>query len=88
MLHTKKTYSPPIKVVNWNQEWESKPIDVDPYCKGKVNYFLSHHNTLGVSENVPYITTTMEMLNQINIPDKYRGTKYRKPLINYTSYKE
>lgn len=88
MLHTKKTYNFPIKIVNWDKERESKPIDVDPYCKGKINYFLSHYNTLGISETVPYITTTMEMLNQINLPDRYQGTRYRKPFINYTSYRE
>ncbi|KRT84334.1 hypothetical protein AMK59_190, partial [Oryctes borbonicus] len=88
MLHTKKTYALPVKVVNWDKQSESKPIDVDPFCKGKINHFLSHHNSLGVSKSMTYITTTMEMLNQINVPGKFRGSKYRKPFINYTSYKD
>ncbi|KAI4465333.1 hypothetical protein MML48_3g00008357 [Holotrichia oblita] len=88
MLHAKKTYALPVKIVDWHKKTESRPIDVDPYCKGKINYFLSHYDSLGIAKTVPYITTTMDMLNQINAPDKYRGTKYRKPFINYTSYKD
>lgn len=56
------------------------------YEKGKRNLFLSHFDRFGTN-NEPFLTTTMEMLDQIKLKESC-VKKNKKLLLNYKSYKE
>ena len=64
ILYTKNAYSDGVKVEHWHELQEHNPIDVDPFCQGKVNYFVSHYHRLGTDKDGSYRTTTQDMLEQ------------------------
>lgn len=78
IIYTKNLYSKGVKVEHWNDCLELDPIDVDPYCQGKVNYFLSHYNRLGTKDDNSFRTTTRDMLEQVFIQDRNYRPKHMK----------
>jgi hypothetical protein len=75
-----------VKVEQWQELLEHHPVDVDPYCQGKVNYFLSHYHRLGTKDDDSYRTTTRDMLEQVFIKDKMQNDKLMKNYYTYTEY--
>lgn len=66
---------------------ESYPRDNDPYCPGKLNYFMSHYNRIGATPDEPLQSETSRMLTErfekrgpITEPNRY--------LTNFYSYSE
>jgi hypothetical protein len=86
IIYTKNSYSEGVKVEQWQELLEHHPVDVDPYCQGKVNYFLSHYHRLGTKDDDSYRTTTRDMLEQVFIKDKMQNDKLMKNYYTYTEY--
>lgn len=85
MLYTKKQYNKDVKVTDWEMHLESYPRDNDPYCPGKLNYFLSHYNRLGIMAEEPFQSETSRMLLELykkQVP-KPEPNKY---LLNFYTY--
>ncbi|XP_022919205.1 uncharacterized protein [Onthophagus taurus] len=87
VLFTKRTYSLPVKVEDWDQFRDTLPFDEDPYCPGSINLFKSHYKHLGFDEQPPYITETMDMLSQRYKPSRFTPSN-RKHMMTYMSYKD
>ncbi|XP_044267082.1 uncharacterized protein LOC123012915 [Tribolium madens] len=88
IIYTKNLYSEGVKVEYWQELLEHHPIDVDPYCQGKVNYFLSHYHRLGTRDDKSFRTTTGDMLQQVFIKDKIYPTKKMKSFYTFNENAE
>lgn len=64
---------------------ESYPRDHDPYTPGKLNYFRSHYNRLGVMPDEPLQSETSRMLSEL-YEKEVPKPEINKYLINFYSY--
>ncbi|CAH1979629.1 unnamed protein product [Acanthoscelides obtectus] len=82
IYHSKKIYSPGVKVSNWESHQFCQPVDNDP-CNPKCpNLHLSHYNQLGWYEDVEWTTTTGDALQQIYSRRKELEVNPHKTIIN------
>lgn len=90
ILFTKGTYNKDVKITDWERYLESHPLDNDPYCPGSLNYFLAHHNHLGVQPNDPlrFKSVTHSMLEQIHDKQDSFVRNEQKHIFNFYTFKE
>lgn len=65
---------------------ESYPKDNDPYCPGRLNYFLSHYNQLANLPQEPYQSETSSKIVSELHGNKILIAESNKSLINFYSY--
>lgn len=86
LVYTKNIYSEGVKVKNWQNAYEQKPIDTNPFCQGKDNHFLSHYHRFGTDDVNSGATTTKEMLQQAFLKHKLVPEKLMNCYYTYNEY--
>nr|CAI5858585.1 unnamed protein product [Callosobruchus analis] len=82
IYHSKKIYSPGVKVSNWESHQFCQPVDNDPCNVNCPNLHMSHYNQLGWYDDVEWTTTTGGALQQIYSRRKDLEVNPYKTIIN------
>nr|CAI5858584.1 unnamed protein product [Callosobruchus analis] len=85
IYHSKKIYSPGVKVSNWESHQFCQPVDNDPCNVNCPNLHMSHYNQLGWYDDVEWTTTTGGALQQIYSRRKDLEVNPYKTIINLHS---
>lgn len=89
MLYPKNVYNNMVKVADWEGYLGALPYDVNPYCPGSQNYFLSHYKRLGSQQDEPFSTTTQDMLEQIYTKKNEKlHIPTRLKMLNYLNFND